>query len=204
MNKFYTQLTLSAPLIDYKSIWPNDPTDPTDTIPRWQPYPILIAKNTFWTEEIRSQLTSQDLIPQLVRIFRWKPKSAFHWHVDGSYWPNEPQKNTTTTFAINWVIEGTGMIYWNSKLDLPKTIPYKTTNKFGDPFHHLARGTIHSKPDDEYETSCLGNGCLVNTTIPHKVVNDNSIHRITISIQFGNHLSYEKAYEKLLAVGFVK
>jgi hypothetical protein len=188
VNKFYTQLTLPAPIIDYKSIWPNDALDTEDSIPRWKAYPLNIAKQNFWTEEIRNTLISQGMNPTLVRIFRWRPNNTFPWHIDGTI-------NEITKFAINWVLEGAGAIHWDSKLILP--VP-------AEQYQHITYSRLPSKFDDEYEVSTLGHGCLVNTTIPHKVVNDNNIHRITISIQFENHINYEQAFEKLLAIGFVK
>ena len=43
--------------------------------------------------------------------------------------------------------------------------------------------------------------CIVNTAIPHRVLNMNKIHRITISIEFGKKLNYEQAVERLINVG---
>jgi len=187
MNQFYTQTTLPAPNINYKKIWPNSPTDITDNIPRWRAYPLIGAKNLFWTKEIRESLSAENIFPTVVRIFRWRPNGSFPWHIDGT-------NSETTMFAINWVLEGTGLIQWNSKLILPK--PDKN-------YKHLAAGTKDSTLHDTYEESAFGHGCLVNTTIPHRVVNNSDVHRITLSIQFGNHFTYKEVREKLSALGFI-
>jgi len=185
MNKFYTQTTLPTPNIDYKSVWLNDPTDVCDTIPRWQ---LHTLKTNFWPTKIQTNLASQNLFPELIRIFRWHPNGFFPWHVDGTV-------IARTNFAINWVLDGTGIIQWNSKLNLPPPEPKHAT---------LAYGSIISTPNDAYEETNLGHGCLVNTTIPHRVVNNNDIHRITVSMLFGTYITYEQAVEKLSVLGYVK
>jgi len=184
MNQFYTQTTLPTPNINYQTVWPNDPTDTSDTIPRWVEYDL---SNLLWSDDIINQLASENLIPQLVRIFRWSPNRFFPWHIDGTI-------DEITTFAINWVLDGSGTIQWSSKLKLP--LPPKE-------HYHLAYGNMVGSLTDEYEESALGHGCLVNTTIPHRVVNNNDIHRITVSIQFGNQYTYEEVREKLSALGFI-
>jgi hypothetical protein len=188
MNKFYSETTLPTPILDYKSLWPNAPADISDTIPRWQQYPLNIARKTLWNEEIRSQLASQGLTPTLVRIFRWCPKGRFTWHIDGT-------TKEITSFAINWILEGEGVIQWNSKLKLPP--PPSQHN-------HLAYGSVVGTDHDPYEEETGGHGCLVNTAIPHRVLNNNNIHRISLSIQFGNQLTYEQALEKLSTLGYIK
>lgn len=185
MNKFYTQTLIPLPDVDYKSIWPNDPTDSSDMIPRWQTY---TSEKPLWNNTIDEMLALCDLKPKLIRIFRWAPKTIFPWHVDGT-------TEIITEFAINWVYEGSGIIQWNSKLELPKPEANHS---------HLAFGSKQGGLTDVFESKELGHGCIVNTTIPHRVVNVEPIHRITVSIQFGNDLTYAQAVEKLTACGLIK
>jgi hypothetical protein len=183
-NRFFTKTKIPLPNIDYRNMWNNDPDDPSDTLPRWKTYP---NKPGLWDEHTTRLLESIGLTPILVRIFRWAPNKSFPWHIDGSI-------DEITQFAINWVVEGDGIIEWTSKLILPPP---------SEKFSHLAFGTLPSVSGDSYLTECAnkGDGCLINTTIPHRVVNNNNIHRITISIQFGNKLTYEQAAAKLILAG---
>jgi hypothetical protein len=182
MNKFYTQTLIPLPDVDYKSIWPNDPTDSSDMIPRWQTY---TSEKPLWNNTIDEMLALCDLKPKLIRIFRWAPKTVFPWHTDGT-------SDLVTPFAINWLCEGVGAIQWDSKIELPKPEANHS---------HLAFGTTMGEIADHFEEITLGHGCIVNTAIPHRVLNMNKIHRITISIEFGKKLNYEQAVERLINVG---
>jgi hypothetical protein len=182
MNKFYTQTLIPMPNIDYKSIWPNSPTDTSDSIPRWRTY---TDKTGLWENEVIKKLEFCELTPYLIRIFRWMPKTVFPWHTDGT-------SDLVTPFAINWLCEGVGAIQWDSKIELPKPEEH---------YSRIAFGTKIGAIDDHFEEITLGHGCIVNTAIPHRVLNMNKIHRITISIEFGKKLNYEQAVERLINVG---
>jgi hypothetical protein len=185
MNRFYTQTLIPRPNVDYRSIWPNSPTDTSDTIPRWKTYPV---KTGLWENEVIKKLESCNLTPKLVRVFRWLPNTLFPWHIDGNI---EEQ----TEFAINWVCEGQGIIQWDSKIELE--LP---------PTEHsqLASRNKMGSLTDPFEEAVFGNGCIVNTTIPHRVVNMEALHRITVSIQFGNKLTYADAVNRLLDCDLIK
>jgi hypothetical protein len=184
-DKFYKQTTIPAPVVDYKTVWNIDSRDPRDTNPRWLTYP---KDSKIWDDTTLNKLLSVGLTPRLIRVFRWKPKSVFPWHVDGSV-------AEITEFAINWVYEGSGIIQWNSSLELPK--PDKKN-------YHLAYGSFDGNKDDKFEVESLGHGCIVNTTVPHRVLNLSEIHRITVSIQFGNEFTYSEAVERLKSCGFIE
>jgi hypothetical protein len=186
MNKFYTQTNIPIPKVDYKLIWPNEPTDATDGPIRYKTYP---NQTMLWDEHTTELLLSCGLVPSMIRIFRWLPNRTFNWHIDGSL-------TEVSNFAINWVLDGTGEIEWSSRIILPKP---NSNNK------HPTFGSLPSRDGDYELVDCRfsGHGCLVNTTIPHRVVNKNSIHRITVSIHFGNSLTYEQVAEKLIAAGLV-
>jgi hypothetical protein len=157
MNKFYTQTLIPMPKgIDYRSIWTEDPYVNTD--PSRNDGKTWVLHDTptepLWDNNILKIMSIFG--PPIIRVFRWNPYSVGLWHIDYN-----PEKDFTHQFAINWVLEGWGSIQWNSKERLIDLIPEST-----------------------FENSVLGHGCLVYTTIPHRVVNTEPIHRITISIQF--------------------
>jgi len=185
MNRFYTQTLIPTPNVDYRSIWPNSPTDTSDTIPRWKTYPV---KTGLWEKEVIKKLESCDLTPKLVRVFRWLPNTLFPWHIDGNI-------KERTEFAINWVCEGQGIIQWDSKIELELPRPEHS---------QLASRNKMGSLTDPFEEAAFGNGCIVNTTIPHRVVNMEALHRITVSIQFGNRLTYADAVNRLLDCDLIK
>jgi hypothetical protein len=184
VEQFYRQTTLPAPDVDYKTVWNVDAKDPADTTPRWLTYP---ADSKIWDDHISNKLLSVSLKPVLIRIFRWKPNSIFPWHIDGSV-------NEIAKCAINWVYEGSGLIQWNSNLELSK--PDKTS------YH--AYGSYDGHINDKFEAAALGHGCIVNTAIPHRVLNLSDVHRITVSILFDNELTYSEIVEKLKSCDFIK
>ena len=183
---FCKQTTIPVPDIDYKSIWKIDPSDPADTMPRWLTYPTT---NDIWNNDTTKKLADVGMISTLVRVFRWKPNRVFPWHIDGS-------ATTPTRFSINWVLEGEGIIQWNSKLEFPRPI-----TALGSDTAYASK--IGGK-DDKFEFQAKGHGCIVNTMIPHRILNNSSIHRITVSILFGNKFSYSEAVEKLKSCGFIE
>jgi len=185
MNRFYTQTLIPRPNVDYRSVWENLPTDTTDTIPRWKPYDDI---NNLWSDDIVKLLDSVGMVPKLIRVFRWIPNTVFPWHIDGSV-------ETLTEFAINWVVDGTGTVQWNSNVKLFKP---------EDHWSHLAYGSLQGTLSDEVEETSACQGCIVNTTIPHRVINMELIHRVTISIQFNKELSYTDAVVKLTNCGLIK
>lgn len=187
MNKFYTKTLIPTPNINWKDLWPNDPADTTDTSPRWK----RAVCNTIdlWDQDTYELLKSCQLTPTLIRVFRWRPKQFFDWHIDG-----DNTAKIKSEFAINWVVEGKGVIQWNSPLKMPE--PNKE-------IAHRVIGTLTGTLADKFEDQTIGHGCIVNTTIPHRVINVESIHRLTISIHFGNQLTYEKAVNRLTDCGLI-
>ena len=192
MNKFYTQTLIPAPNIDFKSMWTNAADDTTDTRPRWKRY---TAEFPLWDTTITSKLEECGLVPTCIRLFRWIPNTVFPWHVDGDF-----SKGEVTEFAINWVYEGSGIIQWNSELVLPPPGPINGPNSSLPVVFGSKQGLI----SDSFEAEELGHGCIVNTVIPHRLVNMTPMHRITGSILFGNTLTYSQAVDQLVKHGLVK
>ena len=154
MNKFYTQTLIPMPKVDCKALWPNDPTDPTDFRPRWKKIPF-VAEN-LWDEKIYNKLKQCSLIPTTIRVFRWAHSKFYPWHIDGN-----SNIQYVVPFAMNWIVEGSGLIQWNTAIKL--TIGGEMTG-----FH---AGVCDGKSQDAYEEQTFGHGCIVNTTIPHRVLN---------------------------------
>jgi hypothetical protein len=183
---FCKQTTIPVPNIDYKRVWNIDSTNSADTIPRWLTYTNTSA---IWNDNTKERLVDVGMTPGLIRIFRWKPNGVFPWHIDGT-------TTIPTNFSINWVLEGEGIIQWNSKLEFPRPI-----TALGSANAYASK--IGGK-DDKFEFQAKGHGCIVNTIIPHRILNNSNTHRITVSILFGNKFSYSEAVEKLKSCGFVE
>ena len=187
MNKFYTQTLIPMPKVDCKALWPNDPTDPTDTRPRWKKIPFVAE--TLWDIEIYNKLKQCYLTPHNVRVFRWAPIKFYPWHIDGN-------SNTKYLFpfAINWIVEGGGLIQWNTTKEL--TVGLQSEARL-----HL--GMCVGTPQDAYEDQTFGHGCIVNTTIPHRVLNFEKTHRLSISVIFDPTITYEDTITNLKSVGLI-
>lgn len=173
MNYFF-KTNIPVPNIDYKKIWNIDPTDQSTTPHKFKSYSNF---ENLWDKNIYDKLNNIDLFPRLIRVFRWKPESVFPWHIDGT-------KHEQIKFAINWILEGSGVIQWNRYIKLNLSSEYS----FG---HSL--GNI----DDPVEIEDSGHGCIVNTGVTHRLFNLNKIHRISVSILFNKSITFEDAVERL-------
>jgi hypothetical protein len=186
MGTYFQKTLIPTPNIDYKEIWKNAPEDLSDTLPRYKSYPI--DHKEIWNTEISKQLISAGLAPSSARVFRWAPNLDSGWHIDGS-------PNRVTQFAINWIMHGSGVIQWNSKLDLSNTPKVST-----------AKGWTPSNKFHTYEEQIDGHGCIVNTAVPHRVVNNSNEHRITVSVVFekNSEITYNDAVIILSNIGFIE
>jgi hypothetical protein len=187
MNRYYTQTLIPTPKVDCKSVWPNDPTDPIDTKPRWKT--IQVNNSDLWSEEIYNKLKLCNLIPRMVRVFRWAPNNYYSWHVDG-----DSNNSKVVPFAINWIVEGAGLVQWNPNLPL---------NKPSEKMAYTNLGYYNGSKDDAYEEQTSGHGCILNTEIIHRVINLENIHRLSISIMFDFNLNYCDTVNNLKQQGLI-
>jgi len=185
-NKFYTQTLIPMPKIDCKALWPTDPIDKTDIRPRWRKTPF-IAEN-LWDAEIYNKLNQCYLVPTTIRVFRWAPIGYYPWHIDG-----DSSRQYVVPFAMNWIVEGAGLIQWNTAIKL--TIGGETAG--------IHAGACLGTPQDVFEDQTFGHGCIVNTSIPHRVLNFEKIHRLSISVIFDPTLTYEDTVDNLKTVGLI-
>jgi hypothetical protein len=181
MNSYYAQTRIACPTIDYSTLWTNSADDPADIRPTWKIYRTV---DELWADDTGPELTRCGLKPQLIRVFRWAPNLIHPWHVDGN--PQNPDK-----FALNWVLDGSGSIQWNSKLEFPESTVQGA--------YKYKQGTA----SDHYESETRGHGCLVNVGIAHRVVNMEPKHRITVSLLFTRYISYEWALRILADRGLI-
>lgn len=179
--EYFCKTKIPCPPVRWREAWKFDPADPADPKPRWKISPHLLV----WQKEIKDLFEKIDMQVETARIFRWRANDFFPWHIDGD--PNLP-----VFFAINWVLEGSGFIQWNKKFVLG---PHGNQGAYS-----YARGQL----DDDVEVTSNGNSCLVNTYIPHRVVNLNPIHRVTLSITFNWKDDYSTAFEKLKSVNLLE
>jgi hypothetical protein len=143
-----------------------------------------ISKSNVWKcREIEEKFKIINLYPIKFRIFRWPAyRTYFPWHIDGT--PNSP-----AFISLNWIISGKGIIQWNSDIDM--------LEKDDDVY---AVRTISDK-NDVAQAESDGHSCLINTQIPHRVVNTDNSSRISLTLQFLNGgLPFLEAVEKFRSV----
>jgi len=174
-NQYYVKTKIPTPNINWKDIWAVDPADNLNTMPRFCCYPL---NKNIWSTDIFKKLIAIGLFPKVIRVFRWCPNRVFPWHVDGN-------STSAVPFAINWVLDGNGSIQWDSKMSLPPTVS------------GLSFASTLGKLNDAYECEQFGHGCIVNTHIPHRVINLNNIHRLTVSMTFNPSIDYITALKIL-------
>ena len=140
--------------------------------------------------ELLDKMRSVGLRPWKLRFFVWKPNNRSAWHVDTS------SEKGTLRSAINWVVKGKGEMQWNDKLSLD---PGYTVRKGFD------EGSIESTDNDHVSHSTFGHGCLVDTSIPHRVVVGPE-GRSTVSLLWeeSNALSFEETYDKLVLANLIE
>jgi hypothetical protein len=195
-NRFCTQTSIPIPHgIDYRSLWTDSPYSETDTVPRWKQfkYPdLFVSNNESYMHEIFTPPIAQvlDILgPNFVRVFRWYPGKIGTWHIDGNV-------QNKIECAINWVVEGKGLIQWDRNLKLLVPEP-------GTPTAAFSFGAKQGVLEDYAEYSHIGHACLVNTGVPHRAINTEPIHRITISLAF-KQVTYEQACELLMKHNLLK
>lgn len=185
-NNFFTKTSIPRPKIDYKTVWSVDRYNLSDSRPRWFEY---ASNKRIWDDEVYNKLASVDLVPTQVRLFRWYPGIVGPWHIDGT-------NAQVTEFSINWVLDGIGMIQWDSKLKIPES------NK---ELEYLVYGFIkQGQLDEPWEEQTPGNGCIIDTSVPHRVINTHPIHRVSASVLFGNQFKYAEAVERLRSCGYIE
>lgn len=181
-NYFFAKTKIPTPNINWRDIWDVDPADKLNTTPRYRVYPL---NKDIWSNDVFKNLIDIGLCPQVIRVFRWRPACMFPWHIDGN-------SKSAVQFAINWVLDGKGSIQWNSKMSLPPTVS------------DLSFASKLGKLDDAYECEQFGHSCIVNTHIPHRVVNLNNIHRLTVSMTFSTSIDYITALHILEENNFLE
>jgi hypothetical protein len=190
MNEYFSQTVIPTPILNWKSLWPEilSSDDPGVSLPLFRLINTKsVTLHNLWSEgNIADKLKNAGIEPYFIRIFRWPPNRFFPWHIDGV--ASKPR-----FCALNWVLEGHGEIQWNAKFEWDETT--NKTNAFKN---------RPGKYDDIYEESTNANACLVNTLIPHRIVNMNNAHRITLSILVNEKLNYAEVYNRLASVELIQ
>lgn len=143
----------------------------------------LNLRSLWKDQEIDEKLKKINLYPSKIRIFKWpEHQTYFPWHIDGK--PNLP-----SLISINWIISGKGTVQWNPDIVLSgqseRAYSYRTISDHND---------IAKAESD-------GHCCLLNTFIPHRVVNTNNNSRFSLTLQFpGGGIPFLEAVEKLRSV----
>jgi hypothetical protein len=181
MKKYHRKTLIPRPNVDVHSLWNNiDPTSLEDTSPRWKRYhPVT----DIWDAETYKKLNEIGFLVKSIRVFRWRPGMMCEWHIDGT-------AAVVEHFAINWVVEGQGCIQWDSSMELTTYEPKSGADR-------LNRGIKLGSIEDYVEEETNGDQCIVDISIPHRVINLSSEHRITISVLFNTNLTYSDAVSVL-------
>jgi hypothetical protein len=123
-----------------------------------------------------------EMMPEYVRLFVWPKNYCGIWHIDGT-------EDTYRNSAINWIIKGSGLIQFNSNIELG--------HKQG--VHKGAIGTLL----DEVEVETDGHGCLIDTSACHRVITK-ADGRNTISIGWKNKdVPFQTMIEKLHQINMI-
>lgn len=172
---YFAKTKIPLPDIEWTEIWSQEPTDRLISTPRYREYKDF---QKFLDSETGKKLLSIKLYPREIRIFRWQPLGIFPWHIDGT-------SIRKVDFAINWVLDGKGSIQWNSKMNLPRTPS------------GLSWASKLGKFNEVIECEEFGHQCIVNTSIPHRVINMSNFHRISVSVTFQKDITYTDAVDIL-------
>lgn len=143
-----------------------------------------------FSNELLNKFKSVGLRPWKLRFFVWKPNILSAWHVDTS------SKNGILRSSINWVVNGGGEIQWNSDLKLNST---QTVREGFD------EGSIESTVNDHVSHSTIGHGCLVDTSIPHRVkVGPEGRTTISLLWEQPENFSFNETYDKLNSINLIE
>jgi hypothetical protein len=183
IKKYFIKTKIPKPNINFKQLWNVEPGDEFNVLPRWKQFFDL---ESLWDDDTKRKLLKIELYPRIVRVFRWRPNFVFPWHIDGTH-------DNAVQFAINWVLDGQGLIQWNSSIILNQ----ETTR-------NMSFGSKLGKMEDPYDCEVYGNQCLVNTSIPHRVINLSNIHRITASMIYSKEITYDDAVYRLKTVNLLE
>lgn len=174
MKKYHRKTLIPRPNINVRDLWGDiDPTDKSDTRPRWRAH--TTDYDNVWEPDVHKKLNELGFFVRGIRVFRWMPNKVFEWHIDGTI-------NQVEHFAINWVVEGQGLVQWN---------PDITLNTLAS--HGFSRGVMAGSITDYVEEQTDGDQCILDISKPHRVVNLSNEHRMTISVTFKNDLTYSDA-----------
>lgn len=184
-DMFYRKVKIPRPNINWKNIWDADSSDQIDRDTRFKQYYDF---NRIWKSDVFLALAKVDLIPRSIRIFRWNPNDVFPWHIDGNI-------DNAVMFAINWVLDGSGLIQWNRSIIL---------NRPSSKVENITHGSKIGDRDDSIECQVFGDSCIVNTSIPHRVINLEKTHRVTASLIYKKHITYDEAIERLQTIDLIE
>jgi hypothetical protein len=123
-----------------------------------------------------------DMPPEYVRLFVWPKNHCGIWHIDGT-------ADTYRHSAINWILQGSGLIQFNNSLELQPM-----------PGVHLGK---RSTLAENAEAETTGHGCVVNTGACHRVITGQD-GRTTISIGWKtNDTPFPAMLEKLRQINII-
>jgi hypothetical protein len=142
-------------------------------------------------EDLLKKLDSVGLSPLKVRLFVWPKNHIGIWHIDGRHWGDDTHLASIQNVSLNWVLAGSGVIQWDRRVESKLKI-----------IDGVYRG-LQSSLDDSFEAESAGDGVLVDTTIPHRVLTGPD-GRTSITLQWKtneNDFKFPVMVEKLKSIG---
>jgi hypothetical protein len=125
---------------------------------------------------------SINMLPEYIRLFVWPVNHCGIWHIDGTV-------DTYRYSAINWILQGSGLIQFNNSIQLHRI-----------PGVHLGKASTLAETA-EAETS--GHGYVINASACHRVITGRD-GRTTISIGWKNKdTPFSAMLEKLRQINIV-
>jgi len=136
--------------------------------------------------EIKDFFCNLGLRPKRGNLWSRKPKSIPPYHTD--------QKVDCERFAVNWLLSGSpGITEWSWK-----ALEYKIDNDKLSPIYDDTSpqfwGSLSLNPD---VSAVLDKPMIIQTDIPHRVINRNDTWRISYSLRFEDNPTWETGLEKL-------
>lgn len=132
--------------------------------------------------DLLEKLKTINMVPEYVRIFVWPRNFIGQWHIDGDY-------ITPRHSCMNWIINGSGAIQFNSTIEMSPRIG-------------VHRGKS-STPDDIAEEETTGHGCVINSGSIHRVVTGED-GRTSISLSYKRRdVPFPIMLEKLASIGLL-
>ena len=182
-HPYYNKINIPRPKVDVRKYW-------SELQKEHKFYVQVTDDMELWEKSISTKMRICGLYPDRLRLFWWTPRKVYNrWHIDGT-------STDISEISMNWIISGSGFIQWSNTVVLDPP----------DDSYYNAAGAVESGSDDPYDAQCSGDGYLLNTAITHRVVNNSSDGRTTVTLSYNraNLHTFEDSLNRLQLVGLAE